>query len=195
MPSPFPGMDPFLEAPLSFEDFHQSLAYTMRAQLTACLPKPYYAALVDRTYIGTARQVETDVSVLREELPTPRDRRGALAVLEVAEPITIPLTQIETRETYIDVYTRRGEEERLVTSIEVLSPANKSPGEKGRELYRRKQEETLASQTHLIEIDLLRGGTHTTAVPLADLRARAGRCDYHVCLKHFDNPDELFVYP
>ncbi len=48
---------------------------------------------------------------------------------------------------------------RLVTVIELLSPANKERGSKGWELYRRKQEDVLKSDVHLVEIDLLRGGT------------------------------------
>ena len=49
--------------------------------------------------------------------------------------------------------------EEVVTVIEVLSPANKTVGE-GHRLYRRKQQEVLNSQAHLIEIDLLAEGLH-----------------------------------
>ena len=64
----------------------------------------------------------------------------------------------------VEIRTRLGDEgERLVTVIEVLSLANKTPGEKGRELYLEKQREVLGSPVHLVEIDLLRGGEHTDA--------------------------------
>ena len=39
-------------------------------------------------------------------------------------------------------------------------------GEPGRGLYLRKQREILESDVNLIEIDLLRAGMHTAAVPL-----------------------------
>jgi hypothetical protein len=83
----------------------------------------------------------------------------------------------------------------VVATIEVLSLANKMPGEKGRELYLQKQREVLDSKTHLVEIDLLRGGHHTTAIPLNYLRAAVPVFDYHVCVKHFDNVEDHFIYP
>ena len=45
-------------------------------------------------------------------------------------------------------------------------------GDHGRNLYVAKQQETLLSPAHLIEIDLLRGGTHATAVPRELVRGR-----------------------
>ena len=63
----------------------------------------------------------------------------------------------------------------LVTAIEFLSPSNKTPGKRGRELYLRKQREMLDSPAHLVEIDLLRGGVHSTAVPLERLERRLVR--------------------
>jgi len=61
-------------------------------------------------------------------------------------------------------------------------------------LYLRKQRELLKSKVHLVEIDLLRGGEHTTAVPRDRLVAKAGPFDYHVCVHHFDNLEDYFVY-
>src|SRR5881409_2064340 len=45
MPSPFPGMDPYLEAPDIWPDLHEALASEMRAELNLLLPQPYYARL------------------------------------------------------------------------------------------------------------------------------------------------------
>ena len=53
----------------------------------------------------------------------------------------------------------------VITAIEVLSPTNETREHDGRALYLQKQEELLHSQTHLIEIDLLRRGEHTGARP------------------------------
>ncbi|MGL4550278.1 MAG: DUF4058 family protein, partial [Gemmataceae bacterium] len=86
-------------------------------------------------------------------------------------------------------------EEELVTTIEILSPTNKRPGEHGRDLYVRKQRQILDSRVHLVEIDLLRAGTHSTAVPEGWMRAKVPPCDYHVCIHHFDNLEDYFVYP
>jgi hypothetical protein len=53
--------------------------------------------------------------------------------------------------------------------IEILSPSNKNAGP-GRRLYRRKQKMTLDSDAHLVEIDLLREGLRTVALPPESLR-------------------------
>ena len=90
---------------------------------------------------------------------------------------------------------RSDEGKRLVSSIEVLSYSNKTPGEHGRDLYLRKQKEILASKVHLVEIDLLRGGEHATAVP-RDLACEAcGEFDYHVSLHDFTDLEIFYVYP
>jgi hypothetical protein len=155
MPSPFPGMDPYLEHPDIFPDFHDSFVTYLRESLQPHLPEPYYAAI------------------------------GRLAWIEVSERY----------EPLVEIYLGRGSARRLVTTIEVLSLTNKTPGERGRDLYLRKQEEILDSQVHLVEIDLLRGGHHTTAVPFDRLTAAAGSFDYHVSIHHFDNLEDYFVYP
>ena len=87
------------------------------------------------------------------------------------------------------------ERERLVTTIEVPGLTNKTPGAHGRALYLRKQREVLQSQVHLVEIDLLRGGEHTTAVPRDLAIAQGGPFEYHVCIHHFDNLEDYVVYP
>ncbi len=76
-----------------------------------------------------------------------------------------------------------------------MSLTNKTPGEHGRDLYLRKQREVLAAKVHLVEIDLLRGGEHTTAVPAGRLARAAGEFEYHVSIHHFDNLEDYFVYP
>jgi hypothetical protein len=101
----------------------------------------------------------------------------------------------ETRESFVDIFVRRDEEERLVTSIEILSPANKTPGAEGSDLYRKKQRELIVSKTHLVEIDLLRAGRHTTAVPLERALEKTGPFDYHVCIHQFDRWEDYFLYP
>ena len=47
MRSPFPGMDPYLEAPDLWPDVHLTLIIAMRAVLNASMP-PGYAASADR---------------------------------------------------------------------------------------------------------------------------------------------------
>ena len=82
-----------------------------------------------------------------------------------------------------------------VASIEVLSLANKTPGNQGRDLYKHKQKEILASQVHLVEIDLLRDGEHTTAIPLKSAIDACGPFEYHVSVHGFDDLETFFMYP
>jgi hypothetical protein len=98
-------------------------------------------------------------------------------------------------EPFVEVRRRHGTEDRLVAVIEVLSPANKTPGNPGRVSYREKQTEVLAGPTHLIEIDLLRGGAPSTAVSHDQAVAMAGPFDYHVCVRRSDRPDVFLVDP
>jgi hypothetical protein len=113
----------------------------------------------------------------------------------VSEPLVIHVPHDERRQPFVEVYTGRGGDRRLVTTIEVVSPSNKTPGHRSRDLYLKKQSEILESQVHLVEIDLLRSGAHTTAVPHDRLVAKAGEFDYHVCAHQFDNFEDFLVYP
>lgn len=71
--------------------------------------------------------------------------------------------------------------QRVVTEIEILSPINKIRGDRDHESYLQKQRELLHSQTHLLEIDLLRTGAHTVAT-CSDSLYVPPDWDYIVCL-------------
>ena len=74
--------------------------------------------------------------------------------------------------SYVEIRDRRSR--RLVTVIELLSPSNKDPGP-DRQQYEQKRSTILQSPTHLIEIDLLRGGPR---MPLVEEMV----CDYCVLI-------------
>jgi hypothetical protein len=192
-------MDPFLEHPAHFPGLHDSMITYLQEFLQGRLPEPYYAAIGDRVWVEVSRRsVGPDVKVLREDQKSTRegDSAGAVAVATEmrTKPIVVHVPHDEVRETFLNIYTWQGSE-RLVTSIEVLSPANKTPGEHGRDLYLQKQNELLASSTHLVEIDLLRAGQHTTAVPPPLAREKVGLFDYHVCIHRFDQWQDYHVDP
>lgn len=203
MPSPIPGMDPFLEDPAVFPDLHDSLIFCLREALDAQLPAPYYAGIASRVWVQSSqRRIGPDVKVLHPQqtvnggLPTGGGGGGGVAIAEavIAEPVVVHIPREEVRETFLEIYAEPGGT-RLVTTVEVLSLSNKSPGAHGRDLYVQKQQELLNSQVHLVEIDLLRSGDHTTAVPLEEAAAKAGAFDYHVCIHRFDRLDDYFIYP
>jgi hypothetical protein len=119
----------------------------------------------------------------------------AVAELTAAEPVVVRTVPDEAPESFLEIFAQPGGE-RLVTSVEVLSLTNKTPGTHGRGPYVEKQREILDSKVHLVEIDLLRSGTHTTAVALDAAIAMTGGFDYHVCVRPFDRPaGEFLVYP
>ena len=65
----------------------------------------------------------------------------------------------------------------------------------GRDLYKRKQKEILASQVHLVEIDLLRGASTRQQFRLNRPFDACGPFDYHVSVHGFDDLETFFVYP
>jgi hypothetical protein len=100
-------------------------------------------------------------------------------VVEADEPEVETVASLEVRQTFIEIrHISSGQE--VVTIIERVSPANKYPGPGGN-LYLTKQAEVLASETNLVEIDLLREGRHALAVPEWHARRR-GPYDYLICV-------------
>ena len=207
MPSPFPGMDPYLESPDWFPNLHDGLIFTIQAALQASLPRPYYARTRQHVWLdlGHRPPVEPDVDVLRSGgLRSVRRRRdadsGGVAVAEpvTSDPIVVSVDWImgdPSHEPFLEIHRRQGTDDVVVAVLEILSPSNKTPGDHGRNLYVAKQQETLLSPAHLIEIDLLRAGTHATAVPLELARTKASAFEYHVCVHRSDQFNNFFVYP
>lgn len=50
--SPFPGMDPYLENPDLWPDFHDRLAGVISAKLNEDLPSQFYSRLQKRSELG-----------------------------------------------------------------------------------------------------------------------------------------------
>jgi hypothetical protein len=176
-------MDPFLEHPDLFPGFHDSFVTYLREFLQPQLPDPYYADIGRRAWIEVSERY-----VGREQAAG-----IAVAASPSTRPVVVHVPHDERREPFVEIYSGRGADRRLVSTIEVLSPTNKTPGEHGRDLYLRKQREVFQSKVHLVEIDLLRAGEHATAVPRDRLTAKVGRFDYHVCVRRFDNLEDYFV--
>jgi hypothetical protein len=177
MPSPFPGMDPYLEAPDIWPDLREALAGEMRAELNLLLPQPYYARLEVRPEVGivdnagTAGRIVPDVTVVK-----PRDAPTAPATVTVSErratlsaSVEVIVASESLRHQVVEIRdASRGH--KLITLIEIVSPSNKRAGV-DRRAYLRKQREVLESDASLVEIDLLRAGERL--LPLAELEAGA----------------------
>ena len=167
MPSPFPGMDPYLEAPRSWDGFRHSMVIELSAALNAALPKPLYSDIGHRSEVTVRREDDDRDSYYRPDVtvasPDVRphgsggtalaepafELGGSVAVLEAAEEVEVP---------YVEVRDMRTGHE-LLTVIEVLSPTNKRPpGSENRQLYDRKRRDLVEGGVSLVELDLLRTG-------------------------------------
>ena len=180
MPSPFPGMDPYLEGPL-WTSVHSQLAVEIARQLTPLLV-PKYAALTERRLVLATPDVEDGVTItsLRSDAAVVTrpsyEQEGGVAVaveaplhLATVLPHPVPELTVEIRDT---------ENLQLVTAIEVLSPWNKTGS--GYVEYVEKRQKLLLSTAHLIEIDLLRAGQRVPMqdpLPSADYFVLVGRAN------------------
>ncbi|MBI2804425.1 MAG: DUF4058 family protein [Planctomycetes bacterium] len=194
MPSPFPGMDPFLEEPAIWPTVHQGLISLAWMELNRHLPHGYVATIEERVFlIEPPRTRYPDVHVVKHPRQTARIGSGAaaVAVLDADPALDIEFPPAEFREPFIEIHLAR-KPGTLIAVLEVLSPTNKKPGE-GRDLYLEKQEELRTSKTHLIEIDLLRAGQHTVMVPRDRLDENGW--DYLICLHKGGWRNKFRVWP
>lgn len=203
MPSPFPGMDPWLETRGVFPDLHNRFITVLSEALNAVLPPPYFTAIGTRVLIEGEddRTVEPDVDVLRPAGVNgshgPAGGGGVATATEVqtdVSPVIVHVSRDEMTEWLVEVRTGDADEE-LVTTVEVLSRTNKRAGGDDRAEYVRKQREMIERRVSLVEIDLLRDGLHTTAVPVAPAVKRTGPFEYHVCVTRAGRREDFEVYP
>ena len=200
MPSPFLGMDPWLEGRGVFPDFHNRFISILSESINSRLPPPYFAAIGTRVIIegDSNRSVEPDIDVL---LPFGSNGHcdtsggGVATVLETDTlPIIVHVPDGEMTEWFLDVRTGDADDQ-LVTSIEVLSRSNKRAGSEGRSEYVQKQREMVERRVHLVEIDFLRSGLHTTAVARGPAIKKTGPYDYHACVSRVGRRRDFEIYP
>jgi hypothetical protein len=181
MKSPFPGMDPYLER--YWGDVHHSLIQYTRDHLQPRLPDDLIARIEQRVFLeagsGRLRHIVPDVH-LSTTYPEGDEPSGAFREGEnaLAEPVVFELDEVEISEGYIEI--REAEGGKVITVIEFLSPSNKRRGA-GQEQYLAKQIEVLASDTSLVEIDLVRAGQRVLALPSDDIPFEH-RQDYLACV-------------
>lgn len=180
MKSPFPGMDPYLEA--RWGDVHARFMVYAADALGPQLPPNLVAHVEEYMSVQGDDESERFVSDVRvEELPSngpqaaPTDG-GAIAL---ADPLVVPTTLPRRTQRSIRILDPDSGN-RIVTAIEVLSRANKV-GRQGREEYERKQRELIDAGASLVEIDLLRAGGHVLTVPY-DNFPLGYREPYRICV-------------
>lgn len=168
MPSPFPGMDPFLEA--HWGDVHARLATSISNELRKQLPGGLKARLetsvvletvdfepfVERTQ-SEANYVYPDVGIYQRE-GVESAFAAESAGIAVAEPELVEPRLIARKRHSVQIL-EANKKMRLVTAIEIISLGNKV-GTRNREEYQDRAERILDSNASLVEIDLLRRGHH-----------------------------------
>lgn len=193
MSSPFLGMDPYLEAAGIWRGFHQYLAVEIAKELNRHITPKYFAdvevhTLMEEIGIGMQQHMYPDVAVTEIEAPqalspqalSPQTSPSQTSAATIEAPIVRPVDLPEqTKLRSVQIFERATEQ--LVTSIEILSPANKS-GE-GLEKYRQKRSRILSSGVHLVEIDLLRRGTR----PGIELETDPIDTDYILLVNRFNS--------
>jgi len=150
-------MDPYLERSDLWPDVHNSLITALRDYLAPRVRPRYYVSIEQRTY----RQAPGGLSFSgRPDLAVVAAPKAAYQVARPVETLPAGIVTVEVpipdvvHETYLEV---KASSDAIITSLEILSPFNKVPG-RGRSMYEHKRERVLESRTHLVEIDLLRGG-------------------------------------
>jgi hypothetical protein len=178
MPSPFPGMDPFLESQ-AWQDFHTSYLVVLRELLVAQL-RPRYVVEIGqyltlssenmescRAYgIGPSLMEQPDEAT--KEYGTPTDASGRAKQ-------TLPVLR-RLRQRFLTI--RATEKRNAVTVIEILSLSSKCLDE-GRKAYFTRRTGILSGKSNLVEIDLLRSGLHPVVqkeLPAIDYSACISRC-------------------
>lgn len=191
MPTPFPGMDPYLEAPGLWPDVHDELISSIRNQLNQRLPEHYHARTRERVYItdetDPGRQfLIPDVHV--RVVGPPQVGVSPTAIAVAAEPLTVTtVIEEEIQELLIEIVDL--EDDSVVTVIEVLSPSNKLPAAHGHDSYHVKRRQVMRSPANLVEIDLLRAGQR---VPIVE---KLPPCDYLVHVSRAWSRPQGTVWP
>lgn len=191
MPSPFPGMDPYIEQPMIWRDFHNDMAAEIRARLNAHIQPKYFARLEGYvTYeVVTLSQISRERKSPEVSVWQPEIREAPVAY---APRATIPIeSEVEWREPlellHVEVFkVGKGE---LITVVEILSPVNKQRSHKAYTDYLTKREQILDSTVHFIEIDFLRAGKRP---PLAKPVPKA---PYYIMLSRAKRRPIVQVWP
>ena len=179
----FPGMNPYLERPDLWPEIHYGLISGLMRSLNPQINPKYRAAVDKRVYLDAVFVGIPDTAIAQKE-STPSPDGASTAVLSKPERVAVPMME-EVTERFLEI--REVATRQVVTVIEVLSPKNKRVGE-GRLQYLKKRQRLFSSQTHVVEIDLLRTGT--------PMPVHGGRqADYQILVSRVEDRPAAERYP
>jgi hypothetical protein len=181
-------MNPYLEQSDTWEDFHHNFITRAQETLSGQVGPNYLVKIEvrlilhelsaeERRFIGRA-----DVGVTAP----PGTVSSVPAGTPTAAPVQLQLPAVEIeRQSFIEIRDRRNR--RVVTVIELLSPSNKTSGS-DRDDYLAKRRQVLARMSHLVEIDLRRGGIRPSPPELPP-------CDYYVLVSRYEDRPTIGFWP
>jgi hypothetical protein len=196
MHNPFPGMNPYFEQPGLWPQVHNRLIVALADIITPQVAPKYRVSIEERIYTTTDPLPLVGIAdVALAQRGDAQRRSQPTAQMTAPRRVQVPLP-VEMTERFLEV--RLVQTNELVCVIEVLSPTNKRTGE-GRTAYETKRQKILASATHLVEIDLLRGGL---PLPLGDpdrkpysILVSRSRDRPNAELYEFNLPDPIPCFP
>lgn len=191
MPSPFPGMDPYLEAADVWPDFHVRYVPALADALTADLSDRYIVKVDQEVFIRERSADERSlvgrpdafITSRREPIGSGAAVGQVIGDTSVAAMFTAAI-DVERR-PYLEVFDRVGR--MVVTAVELLSPTNKSSSG-DRSAYLAKRQRLLSGGVNLVELDLLRAGPR---LPLDGLPP----CDYYALVCRAVDWPNVRVWP
>lgn len=190
MPSPFPGMNPYLEQPDAWHSFHDQFCTVIQTSLVAQVRPDYVVKLDENIYVHELSAEERrlvgrgDVTISGEHRFSSAEGEGGTAVDAPIRGTVVPAVDV-IRENFIEVRERTTR--RLVTVIELVSPTNKRPGS-DRDQFLAKRYQLLSSTAHYVEIDLLRGWPR---LPIRGLPT----CDYCAMVSRVEERPGVSLWP
>lgn len=189
MPSPFPGMNPYLEQPSVWHDFHKSFMPRAAEVLGAQILPRYFVKIGEQIYIHELAREEWPLLVRAGPLVAglaPSQGGPAAAAQVLPAPAEVTAAHIDVQSlSYLEIRDRETRE--VVTVVELLSPSNKYAGS-DRDQYLAQCWQVMRSRVNVVEIDLLRGGPR---MPWQGMPA----CDYCVVVYRAEQWPRAGIWP
>jgi hypothetical protein len=188
MPSPFPGMDPYLEHETIWHGFHERFIPALAEAISPQVRPAYFVEIDDHVYVhelpdkGPHLLGRGDVFLRKTETESRAGQAGG--TITAPARVRFPAVDLE-RLSFLEIRAR--EDWRVITVLEVLSPTNKRAGP-DREQFLAKRAQLLQSAVHYLEIDLLRGGPRLPFKRLPD-------CDYYALVSRVEERPEAGLWP
>ncbi len=188
MPSPFPGMNPYIERDTVFPDFHHHFASVAVELLVPQIRPRYFAKVEVDVYLHEASAEDRHLLgrpgiFIGDKVPQPATGNTTMTHAPAQALIPVPVDII--RLPHVEIFDKDHRD--AVTIIELLSPTNKFRSE-DRSTYISKRQHVFRTSTHFVEIDLLRGGPR---LPMDDLPD----CDYYALVSREEDRPHVGVWP